>query len=85
MVAAGALVAAALATWSASEAKRPLGILTATTPLRVSPHGRAPGSRELPVGTAVAPETRRSGWVLVRAATGEVGWVAGADVAWVHE
>lgn len=85
VVAAGALVAASVGTWSASEAKRPLGILSATTPLRVSPHGRAPGSRDLPVGTAVTPELRRSGWTLVRSATGEVGWVANGDVAWVQE
>lgn len=85
VVATGALAAAALGSWSASEARRPLGILTATTPLRVSPHGRAPGSRDLPVGTAVAPEHKRPGWVLVRSATGEVGWVANADVAWVQE
>ena len=85
VVATGALVAAAVGTWSATEARRPLGILTTATPLRVSPHGRAPGSRDLPVGTAVSPETRRPGWVLVHSATGEVGWVANADVAWVRE
>ena len=85
VVAAGAVVAAALGGWSAREARRPLGILTVGTPLRVSPHGRAPGSRDLPVGTAVRPESSRNGWILVRAATGEVGWVAAGQVAWVRE
>lgn len=85
VVAAGALVAGGAGLWSARESARPLGILTTATPLRVSPHGRAPGSRDLPVGTAVLPTTRRPGWVLVRAATGEVGWVANGDVAWVRE
>ncbi|HVX88645.1 MAG TPA: BatD family protein [Gemmatimonadales bacterium] len=85
VVAAGALVAAAVGVWSATEARRPLGILTEATPLRVSPHGRAPGSRDLPVGTAVAPQGKRPGWYLVRSATGEVGWVASGDVAWVQE
>ena len=85
VVGAGALAAALVAGWSARETRRPLGILTATAPLRVSPVGRAPGSRDLPVGTAVRPELRRPGWTLVRAATGEVGWVSAAQVAWVQE
>ena len=85
VVGAGALAAALVAGWSARETRHPLGILTATAPLRVSPVGRAPGSRDLPVGTAVRPELRRPGWTLVRAATGEVGWVSAAQVAWVQE
>jgi oxygen tolerance protein BatD len=85
VVASGALIAGAVAGWSAYESQRPLGILTASTPLHVSPAGRAPGSRDLPVGTAVRPQRRLPGWALVRAATGEVGWVQIAQVAWVQE
>ena len=85
VVAAGALCLLALAAWSAWERHQPLGILTASMPLRVSPHGRAPGSRDLPIGTAVRPDAQRPGWVLVRAASGEVGWVAAGQVAWVQE
>ncbi|MBW8773073.1 MAG: BatD family protein, partial [Gemmatimonadetes bacterium] len=85
VVAGGALCLVALAAWSAWEGRQSLGILTASTPLRVSPHGRAPGSRELPIGTAVRPEGRRAGWVLVHAASGEIGWVEGTDLAWVRE
>jgi hypothetical protein len=85
VVAAGALIAGGLAAWSGHEVRRPLGLLAATTPLRVSPHGRAPGSRDLPVGTALRPSQRRPGWVLVRAATGEIGWVSADQVAWVRE
>ncbi|MEP6744803.1 MAG: BatD family protein, partial [Gemmatimonadota bacterium] len=85
VVATGAVVAALIGGYSASDAAEPLGLLTARTPLRVSPHGRAPGSRDLPVGTAIRPGTKRNGWVLARAATGEVGWVATAQVAWVRE
>ena len=85
VVATGALCLLALAAWSTWASQQPLGILTASTPLRVSPHGRAPGSRELPIGTAVRPDGQRPGWVLVRAASGEVGWVATAQVAWVQE
>lgn len=85
VVAAGALVALGAAWYSAHADRQPLGILNTATPLRVSPHGRAPGSRELPIGTALRPGARRPGWVLARAATGEVGWVANGQVAWVRE
>lgn len=85
VVAAGAVVAALVGGWSGYEARRPLGILTSNTPLRVSPAGRAPGSRDLPVGTAVRPQARRQGWALVRSATGEVGWISSPQVVWVQE
>ena len=85
VVAAGAVVALALAGWSWRTERSPLAIVAATAPLRVSPHGRAPGSRDLPIGTAVRPLQRRPGWALVRAATGEVGWIANDQVAWVRE
>jgi hypothetical protein len=85
VVATGALCLLTLAGWGTWQTSQPLGILTASTPLRVSPHGRAPGSRDLPVGTAIHPEGKRAGWVLVRAASGEIGWVEAADLAWIKE
>jgi len=85
VVASGAVVALLLAGWTAREQSRPLGIVTENLPLRVSPHGRAPGSRDLPIGTAVRPTRVRADWTLVRAATGEVGWVPTAGVAWIRE
>jgi hypothetical protein len=85
VVACGAGIALLAAGWLAREGERPLGLVATAAPLRVSPHGRAPGSRDLPVGTAVRPTTRRADWTLVRAATGEVGWIPTAQVAWVRE
>jgi hypothetical protein len=85
VVAAGAVIALGLAGWSWQAIHTPLAIVAETVPLRVSPHGRAPGSRELPIGTALHPLQRRPGWALVRAATGEVGWIANDQVAWVQE
>ena len=79
------LVALLAAGWVAREERRPLGLVTVSAPLRVSPHGRAPGSRELPIGTGVRPTQVRGEWTLVRAATGEVGWIPTAQVAWVAE
>jgi hypothetical protein len=85
VVVSGALFALLAAGWVAREGGRPLGLVTVSAPLRVSPHGRAPGSRELPVGTAVRPTGTRADWTVVRAATGEVGWIPTAQVAWVRE
>ena len=85
VVAGGAVAALLAAGWLSHEGSRPLGLVAVAAPLRVSPHGRAPGSRDLPVGTGVRPTTRRGDWTLVRAATGEVGWIPVAQVAWVRE
>ena len=85
VVGSGALVALLAAGWVAQQERVPLGLVAISAPLRVSPHGRAPGSRELPVGTAVRPTESRADWTLVRAATGEVGWIPTAQVAWVRE
>jgi hypothetical protein len=48
-------------------------------PLRVAPHGRAAGNRNLAPGTAVLVERELPGWVLVRASGDERGWMP-ADV-----
>jgi hypothetical protein len=85
VVGSGALLALLAAGWVARDGGAPLGLVAVSAPLRVSPHGRAPGSRELPVGTAVRPTGARADWTLVRAATGEVGWIPTAQVAWVRE
>jgi hypothetical protein len=83
VILAGALVVAGVAGWRTAEERRPLGLLAAPVPLRVSPHGRAPGGEELPVGTGLRPVGSAAGWVLVRSATGQEGWVPRAAVAWV--
>ena len=85
VVLAGAIVALGLAGWSWTREREPLAIVAVTAPLRVSPNGRAPGSRDLPIGTAIRPLGRRAGWTLARSATGEIGWIADAQVAWVRE
>ncbi|MFI5236228.1 MAG: hypothetical protein ACHQXA_10995, partial [Gemmatimonadales bacterium] len=61
----------------------PLAVIRAEIPARLSPYGSAPGSRALPVGTAVRPERHRGGWTLIRAATGEEGWVPDGALAGV--
>lgn len=74
LVTAGVVVA--LSAWGMARSDAaPLAVVRTEGPLRVSPYGSAPPSRSLPVGTAVRPERRRGGWMLVRAATGEEGWI----------
>lgn len=85
VVCAGSVIAFGLAAYTWDQERIPLAIVAATAPLRVSPHGRAPGSRDLPIGTALHPVRRRAGWTLMRAATGEIGWIADEQVAWVRE
>jgi hypothetical protein len=67
----------ALLTWWWN--RRPLGLVATDAPLRVAPHGRAAGSRNLASGTAVLVERELPGWVLVRAGGDERGWMP-ADV-----
>lgn len=74
LVSVGIIVGAVSWGMARSEAV-PLAVVRAAGPVRVSPYGSAPPSRSLPVGTAVRPERRRGGWVLVRAATGDEGWI----------
>lgn len=74
LIVAGA--AAGAGAWGLRRAHaRPLAVIRLEGPARLSPYGSAPGSRSLPIGTAVRPERRRGGWVMVRAATGEEGWM----------
>ena len=80
LVGAGAIAAAAGWGMARSDAA-PLGVIRTEGPARVSPYGSAPPSRALPVGTAVRPERRRGGWLLVRAATGEEGWIPDEAIA----
>ncbi|MGH7590507.1 MAG: hypothetical protein ACREL2_03630, partial [Gemmatimonadales bacterium] len=74
LVSAGAVVAVAAWGMARHDAK-PLAVVRMEGPVRVSPYGSAPPSRSLPVGTAVRPERRRGGWVLVQSATGDEGWI----------
>lgn len=85
VVCAGAVIALGLAGYTWHQVRTPLAIVATTAPLRVSPHGRAPGSRDLPIGTALHPVGHRAGWTLMQAATGEIGWIADEQVAWVRE
>jgi hypothetical protein len=63
--------------------RRPLALVTTDVPLRVAPHERAAGSRNLPAGTAVLLERHQPGWYLVRAGNEERGWVQDVLVAGV--
>ena len=75
MLVAAGLVAGAGA-WGLRHAHaQSLAVVRTEGPARLSPYGSAPGSRSLPIGTAVHPERRRGSWVMVRAATGEEGWM----------
>jgi hypothetical protein len=74
LVGAGVLAAGAASGLHAF-GERPLAVVRTEMPARLSPYGSAPGSRALPVGTAVRPGRRRGAWVLVHAATGEDGWM----------
>lgn len=76
----GLLVAAALALGAGAAGlawrqARPLAILTAAEPLRLSPHGRAPEVTSMAPGAAVIPDRRDGDWWLVRAAGGRTGWL----------
>lgn len=61
--------------------ERPLGIVLDPTPLRLSPHGRAPELGALEAGGAVRILRRDRGWMLVRAPGQREGWIAPGAVA----
>jgi hypothetical protein len=76
----GLLMAAGLALGSGAgglawRQARPLAILTAPEPLRLSPHGRAPEVTSMAPGAAVIPDRRDGDWWLVQAAGGRIGWL----------
>jgi hypothetical protein len=55
--------------------QRPRGIVLADTPLRVSPHERAPAVAPTSQGTAVWLGRRQDQWVLVQAPGESQGWL----------
>lgn len=61
--------------------RRPIALAISDTPLRSSPHGRATMIRTLPSGSAVFVEREQQGWVLVRAAGRELGWLPRSAIA----
>ena len=60
---------------------RPLAIVLDRTSARISPHGLAPVVTPLDPGTALRLIGHVPGWVFVRTAGGQQGWVADAAVA----
>lgn len=76
---AGTALGAALAlrAWYA----QPVGIVLDPTPLRLSPHGRAPELSPLESGSAVRILRHDRGWALVRASGSREGWVASDAIA----
>jgi hypothetical protein len=60
---------------------RAVALAISDTPLRSSPHGRAAMIRTLPSGSAVVVEREQQGWVLVRGAGKELGWLPRAAIA----
>ena len=80
MVAAGLALGAGAAglTWFQA---RPLAILVAPEPLRLSPHGRAPEVASLTPGAAVVPGRRAGDWWLVQASGGRTGWLPAGALA----
>ena len=78
LVVAGILAvgAGAVAWWHA----RPLGIALHDTPLRMSPHGRAPTIQRVPAGTTLLLGNHRGGWTLVSLPAEVRGWLPDAAV-----
>ena len=60
---------------------RSIALAVSDTPLRSSPHGKATMIRTLPSGSAVVVEREQQGWVLVRAAGKELGWLPRTAIA----
>jgi hypothetical protein len=60
---------------------RAIALAISDTPLRSSPHGRATMIRTLPSGSAVVVEREQQGWVLVRGAGKELGWLPRTAIA----
>ncbi len=61
--------------------RRPIALAVSDAPLRTSPHGRATVIRSLPSGSAVVVEREQPGWVLVRGAGKELGWLPRSAIA----
>lgn len=61
--------------------RRPIALAISDTPLRTSPHGRATMIRSLPSGSAMVVQKEQQGWVLVRGAGNELGWLPRSAIA----
>jgi hypothetical protein len=61
--------------------RRPLGILLGSTPLLLSPHGRAPTVAPVEGGTTIRLLRRSPGWALVRAPGDREGWLSQDAIA----
>jgi hypothetical protein len=79
LIAVAALAGAAAAVLYARE-QRPVGIVLGATPLQLSPHERAPTLAPLEPGSAVLLLRRQSGWSMVDAPGGRIGWIPADSV-----
>jgi BatD DUF11 like domain len=64
--------------------RRPIAIVLDQTPLRLSPHGRAPAVAPLEAGSAVRVLRQQRGWVLVRGSQSTEGWLPSDAIAAIH-
>jgi len=64
---------------------RPLAVVAASGPLRLSPHERAPEVSAIELGATVRPTRRVPGWVLVQGPSGRAGWLQASALAVVSE
>src|SRR4029077_855536 len=64
---------------------RAIALAISDTPLRSSPHRRATMIGTLPSGSAVVVEREQQGWVLVRGAGKELGWLPRTAIALAGE
>ncbi len=64
---------------------RPLAVMTVSSPLRLSPHGRAPEVGPLAAAAAVRPLRSDRGWWLVLGPDGREGWVPAGALAVISE
>jgi hypothetical protein len=81
---AASLLVGAAAAVVAARYDRAVGIVIADTPLRVSPHGRAPEVTGLGATQSVRLRHQQDGWWLVDAA-GKAGWVPATVLARIDE
>lgn len=81
---AGSVVVGSAGAIVAARYDRPVGIVVADTPLRVSPHGRAPELGPLDAAESVRLRRQQDGWWLVDVA-GRSGWLPSALIARVDE
>lgn len=78
LISAGTIAGAGTVDWWH---QRPRGIVLVDTPLRVSPHERAPAVSPTAPGTVVWLGKRQGPWVLVRAAGDSEGWLPREAIA----